>query len=496
MEEYDIYNDIAQRTGGDIYIGVVGPVRSGKSTFITNFMNAFVIPSASGYELERMRDELPQSAEGKTVMTTQPKFVPSKAAEITVNDTAKISVRLVDCVGYMVDGAVGHKDGKRERMVKTPWDSEPIPFERAAEIGTRKVIEDHATIGVIMTSDGSIRTELPREAYVAAEERTVNELKMIGKPFIVVLNSSVPDSKETRKLAAQLAEKYGCTVMPLNAATLKKEDVVKLFESVLYEFPLRDVYMETSGWIKALDGDSPIVKELVDMAQKLASGLNKMRDCYAEKPEDEQEENTSEYFDGYELKAVELDKGRAIYGVKEQQGLFYRALKDTCGIDIKDEFDLMSSLGELTKAKRAFDKMSKALEQVAETGYGVVTPTMEEMTLQDPVVIKQGSRFGVKLKASAPSLHIMRVDIETEVCPVVGTEQQSEDLVNYLLAEFDQNPKGIWQTNMFGKSLESLVNEGLNNKLTAMPLETQKKMRKTLSRIINEGRGGIICILL
>ncbi len=493
MEEYDIYKDIAQRTGGDIYIGVVGPVRSGKSTFITNFMNEFVLPSVSGYELERMRDELPQSAEGKTIMTTQPKFVPSKAAEIAIDDSTKISIRLVDCVGYMIDGANGHMDGDGERMVNTPWNDDPIPFERAAEIGTRKVIEDHATIGVIMTSDGSIKTELARDAYVAAEERTVNELKGIGKPFIMVLNSAVPDSKETKKLAAQLSEKYGCAVMPLNVAALKKDDVVKLFESVLYEFPLRDVYMESSNWIKALDCDSPIAKELVAMTEKLANKMNKMRDCYGAA---EGEEESGEYFCGYELRSVEPDKGRAIFAAKEQPGLFYRALKDTCGIDIKDEFDLMSSLGELVKAKRAFDKMSKALEQVAETGYGVVTPTMDEMTLQDPVVIKQGSRFGVKLKASAPSLHIMRVDIETEVCPVVGTEQQSEDLVNYLLAEFDQNPKGIWQTNMFGKSLESLVNEGLNNKLTAMPVETQKKMRKTLSRIINEGRGGIICILL
>lgn len=493
MEEYDIYNDIAQRTGGDIYIGVVGPVRSGKSTFITNFMNAFVIPNSSGYELERMRDELPQSAEGRTVMTTQPKFVPSNAAEITVNETSKISVRLVDCVGYMVEGANGHMEDGGERMVNTPWSDNPIPFERAAEIGTKKVIEDHATIGVIMTSDGSIKTELSRDAYVPAEERTVNELKSLGKPFVVVLNSSVPDSKETKKLAAQLTEKYGCTVMPLNVAALNKDDVVKLFESVLYEFPLRDVYMASSGWIKALDEDSPIVKELIGITKKIADGKTKMRDCYGEIAEGD---GCGEYFCGYELTSVELDKGRAVFAVKEAPGLFYRALNEVCGLDIKDEFDLMSSLGELVKAKKAFDKMKNALEQVAETGYGVVTPTMEEMTLQDPVVIKQGSRFGVKLKASAPSLHIMRVDIETEVCPVVGTEQQSEDLVNYLLAEFDQNPKGIWQTNMFGKSLESLVNEGLNNKLNAMPTETQKKMRRTLSRIINEGRGGIICILL
>lgn len=491
MEEYDVYNDIKERTGGDIYIGVVGPVRSGKSTFITNFMNAFVIPAASGYELERMRDELPQSAEGKAVMTTQPKFVPSEAVEIMLNESAKISVRLVDCVGYMVDGATGHKDGANARMVKTPWSDAPIPFERAAEIGTRKVICDHSTIGVVMTCDGSIKTELSREAYVAAEERTIAELKNLGKPFVIVLNSSVPNSQETKKLAKGLSEKYGNAVVALNVASLTKSDVVKLFESVLYEFPLRDIYVETSNWLRALGSANPIVRELVERSVAAATGKAKMRDCA---PSEEIAE--SEFFDGMELKRVELDKGRAVYAVKEKAGLFYRALKEECGIDIKDEFDLMASLGDLTNAKRAFDKLSKALAAVAETGYGVVTPTMDEMTLQEPQIFKQGSRFGVKLKASAPSLHIMRVDIDTEVCPVVGTEQQSEDLVNYLLSEFEQNPKGIWQTNMFGKSLDCLVNEGLNNKLAAMPMETQKKMRKTLSRIINEGRGGIICILL
>lgn len=491
MEEYDVYNDIKERTGGDIYIGVVGPVRSGKSTFITNFMNTFVLPSASGYELERMRDELPQSAEGKAVMTTQPKFVPAEAVTVSLNDTAKISVRLVDCVGYMVDGATGHKDGDGERMVKTPWSDTPMPFERAAEIGTKKVIADHSTIGVVMTCDGSIKTELPRDAYVAAEERTVAELKELGKPFVIVLNSSVPNSQETKKTAKALAEKYGNAVIPLNVASLTKADVVKLFETVLYEFPLRDVYVQSANWIRALDCENAIVTDLMEKSMAIVDGKTKMRDCVGGEIAVE-----SEFFDSVELKSVELDKGRAVYAVKEKEGLFYRALQEECGIEIKDEFDLMASLGDLVKAKRQFDKLSKALAEVAETGYGVVTPTIDEMTLDEPQIFKQGSRFGVKLKASAPSLHIMRVDIESEVCPVVGTEQQSEDLVHYLLSEFEQNPKGIWQTNMFGKSLECLVNEGLNNKLTAMPTETQKKMRRTLSRIINEGRGGIICILL
>lgn len=491
MEEYDVYSDIAERTGGDIYIGVVGPVRSGKSTFITNFMNTFVLPSVTGYELDRMRDELPQSAEGRTVMTTQPKFVPSEAARITLGEKAEISVRLVDCVGYMVDGANGHLEDGEARMVKTPWSDEPIPFERAAEIGTEKVITEHSTIGVVMTSDGTIKTELARDAYVAAEERTVAELKELGKPFVIVLNSSVPKSAETKKLANALSEKYGTAVIPINVASLSKDDVVKLFENVLYEFPLRDIYIETSEWIRALGSDNAIVTDVVEKASALAADRCKMRDCLAPF-----EMGESEFFDGVELKTLELDKGRAVYTVKEKPGLFYSALKEECGVEINDEFDLMSMLGDLVKAKRSYDKMQKALAEVAETGYGVVTPTIDEMTLEDPIVFKQGSNFGVKLKASAPSLHIMRVDIETEVCPVVGTEQQSEDLVHYLLSEFEQNPGGIWQTNMFGKSLDSLVNEGINNKLSAMPLDTQKKMRKTLTRIINEGRGGVICILL
>lgn len=490
MEEYDVYKDIAERTGGDIYIGVVGPVRAGKSTFITNFVNELVMPNVSGYELERMKDELPQSAEGKTIMTTQPKFVPSEAANIKLNDTVELSVRLVDCVGYMIDGANGHMEGENVRMVNTPWNSEPIPFERAAEIGTRKVIAEHSTIGIVMTCDGTIKTELSRESYVSAEERTVNELKELGKPFVIVLNSSVPQSQETEKLAVALKEKYGVAVVPLNVAQLSKNDITQLFESVLYEFPIRDICFETSEWIKALSADGEIVSELMQNTLTVANSVNCMSDCSIT------HEIDGEYFESVTLKSIELDKGRAVFTVKEKDGLFYRALNAECGVDIHDEFELMSRLGELSKAKRAFDKMSKALNDVAERGYGVVTPALDEMTLNEPEIFKQGNRFGVKLKASAPSLHIMRVDIETEVCPVVGTEQQSEELVNYLLSEFEQHPEDIWRTNMFGKSLESLVNEGLNNKLSAMPVETQKKMRKTLSRIINEGRGGIICILL
>lgn len=492
MEEFDIYNDISRRTDGEIYIGVVGPVRTGKSTFITKFMDALVLPKVDGYEKDRMRDELPQSAEGRTVMTTQPKFVPSEAFTIEVAEKMPVKVRLVDCVGYMVEGANGHMEGDSPRMVKTPWFEESIPFEKAADIGTQKVITEHSTIGIVMTTDGSISTDLGRNPYIPAEERAVGELKSLGKPFVVVLNSRVPDSAETIKLAGELSERYKAAVIPMNVLELSEADVVALFEKVLLEFPLRDVVVNTAKWIQALDSDNPIIKELCQRTEEFASTINKMSDCFRCDSLIEE----SVYFDGAELSKAELDVGRVVYTVKEKPDLFYKALSEQCGIDIGDEFELMAELSGLVNAKKQYDKLAAALDNAQETGYGVVSPSLDEMKLEEPEIVKQGNRFGVKLKASAPSLHIMRVDIETEVFPVIGTEQQSEDFVKYLLSEFDQNPEKIWETNMFGKSLNALVNEELSGKLAAMPQDTQKKMRRTLSRIVNEGKGGIICILL
>ncbi len=493
MEEFDIYKDIKSRTGGDIYVGVVGPVRAGKSTFITNFMEKLVVPKVENkHVLERMKDELPQSANGKTIMTTQPKFVPNEAVSVSVAENVDVKVRLVDCVGYMVDGANGHMDGEKPRMVKTPWSDEEISFIDAADIGTRKVINDHSTIGVVMTTDGSIATDLPRSAYVAAEERAIGELKAIGKPFVIVLNSTVPDSKETVKLAAALEEKYATPVMCLDVLNLTAEDITQMFEKVLMEFPLMDIEVKISKWLQALPFDDGIIKDLVDSLISSSESMHRMADYKLP----ESLFGDSEAFLQPQVENVELDKGKVTYSINARPELFYKALGDQCGMEITDDFALMSHIKSLAHAKREYDKLSVALEQVRETGYGVVTPTMDEMTLEEPQMVKQGSRFGVRLRASAPSLHIMRVDIQTEVNPVVGTEQQSEELVKYLLSEFENDPKGIWETNMFGKSLHMLVKEGLNNKLTAMPDETQKKMRKTLSRIVNEGKGGIICILL
>lgn len=493
MEEFDIYKDISERSGGDIYIGVVGPVRSGKSTFITNFMEKLVLPNVEDkYEKERMMDELPQSANGKSIMTTQPKFVPNEAVKLKLAENVEANVRLVDCVGYLIDGAVGHMDGEKPRMVKTPWSDDEISFLDAAEIGTKKVITEHSTIGIVMTSDGSIATDLPRNSYVQAEERAIGELKALGKPFIVILNSTVPASQETAKLAQSLSEKYDNCVMPLDVANMSQSDIIAMFEKILMEFPLMDVDVKCAKWMRALPYENKIVSALCEIVMEKTAEMSKMSDF--KKLEIDFED--SEYFENIKLDKAELGKGRVCFTVQPKENLFFTALSEECGVDISDDFELMSSLKDLVKAKKEYDKISAALEEVKKNGYGVVTPSMEEMTLEEPQIVKQGSRFGVKLKASAPSLHIMQVDIQAEVSPIVGTEQQSEEMVKYLLSEFENDPKGIWETNMFGKSLHMLVNEGLNNKLTAMPEDTQKKMRRTLSRIVNEGKGGVICILL
>lgn len=493
MEEFDVYKDISERTDGDIYIGVVGPVRAGKSTFITNFMNRLVVPKIkSKHVRERMTDELPQSANGKAIMTTQPKFVPGEAVSVNIADNIDIRIRLVDCVGYLIDGATGHLENDKPRMVKTPWSDEAIPFEQAAEIGTQKVITEHSTIGVVMTSDGSIDTELARAAYVSAEERVVNELKSLGKPFIVVLNSKVPQSTETVKLAASLSDKYETAVIPLDVLNMTENDIKDLFAKVLMEFPLRDVEFKIDKWLQALPMDNEIISSLLTKIADKTAAMKKMSDY---KAVDEAFVEGSD-FASVTVSAVELGKGKVTYELAAKPELFYKALSASCGMEITDDFALMSNMKELVHAKKEYDKISVALESVKKTGYGVVAPSLDEMTLEEPQIVKQGSHYGVKLKASAPSLHIMEVDIAAEVSPVMGAEEQSEDMVKNMLASFETNPKGIWETDMFGKSMHVLVNEGLNNKLNSLPGDTQKKMRKTLSRIINEGKGGVICILL
>jgi stage IV sporulation protein A len=493
MEEFDIYKDISERTNGDIYIGVVGPVRAGKSTFITRFMEKLVVPKIKSKPIrDRMTDELPQSANGKTIMTTQPKFVPGEAVSIKIADKFDVKVRLVDCVGYLIEGANGHLEADKPRMVKTPWSDEAMPFERAAEIGTKKVINDHSTIGIVMTSDGSIDTEIARTSYVAAEERVVSELRELKKPFVVILNSRAPGSAETVKLGQLLCEKYGVPVIPMDVLNFDERDVLKVFEGILMEFPLKDIEVKIDKWLQALPAENEIITCLITRLMDCAGGMNKMADYAATQNMFAE----SEYFERIEVTTLDMGVGKVVYTVSPKPELFYRAMSSACGMEIGDDFTLMAYMKEMTHAKREYDKLRAALDEVRRTGYGVVSPSLDEMTLEEPQIVKQGNRFGVKLKASAPSLHIMQVDINAEVSPIMGTEQQSEEMITVMLKDFEEDPKRLWNTDMFGKSLHMLVNESLNNKLAAMPNETQKKMRRTLTRIVNEGKGGIICILL
>ena len=492
MENYDIYSNIVARTGGDIYVGVVGPVRTGKSTFITKFMEKLVIPNMNNkLQKQIATDEMPQSADGKTIMTTQPKFVPSNAIKVQFKNKVTANVRLIDCVGYLVDGVVGHQEDDKPRLVKTPWDDNEIPFEKAAEIGTRKVIEEYSTIGVVVTTDGSI-SELPRENYVDAEERVVRELKTFKKPFIVVLNSKSPDSKQTLELVNELEGKYNVPVLSINVAEMNVDDLSLIMEKVLLEFPMCRFDVDLPKWMQALPVDSEIIADVIENIKNKSSSMNKMSD-YAELLS---LFDNSEKFSSAELVELKLSEGVSEFKIKAKEGLYYKVLSDECGENIADDYELISYIKGFSESKRKFCKIKQALADAEENGYGVVLPSLDEMNLEEPVLVKQGGKYGVKLKASAPSLHILKVDVATEVAPIVGTEKQGEDLITYIMNKFEDNPAGIWETNMFGKSLHDLVNEGLAGKLNAMPKEAQGKMRKTLTRMVNENRGGMICILL
>lgn len=489
---FNLYRDIAERTDGDVYIGVVGPVRTGKSTFISRFMEELVLPNMQqSPKRARVADELPQSGSGRTIMTTQPKFVPSEAVTVSMSEQATVRVRMVDSVGYLVEGALGTEEDGTARMVHTPWFDHDIPFEQAAEIGTRKVIADHATIGLVITTDGSI-TDIPREAYLEPEARVVNELKQLGKPFVMVLNSRNPEAEQTVKLQDQLSHKYDVPVLSLNVKEMELADIQNVFEQVLFQFPLREIRMTVPGWLHALDENHWLIQHVLDSIQAGASGVNKMRDhatfaaAFAESP----------YSEGLSTTGIDLGQGRLSFTLPLKDGLFNRILGEECGTEIRGDAHLLSLMKELVAAKTEYDHVADALRSVRETGYGLVTPTMNELTLQEPEIVQQGNRFGLKLKAHAPSLHMIRVDIETEVSPVVGSEKQSEELVRYLLEEFESDPQRIWNTNFFGKSLHELVREGLSNKLMRMPADAQEKVQETLSKIINEGNGGMICILL
>ncbi len=487
----NIYLDIAKRTNGDVYIGVVGPVRCGKSTFIQKFIQNFVLDNiANKHDRARANDELPQASEGNMVMTTKPQFVPNEAVKVKINNTI-MSVRLIDSVGFMVDGALGAYENDKPRLIKTPWSEEAIPFVQAAVIGTEKVIKEHSTIAIAVTTDGSF-TDIPRENYVEAERRTIKQLQATGKPFVVILNTNLPEDEMVKKMANNMQEEYQAPVLVMNVNELKKEDVDKIMTEILKEFPLEVVNIKIPKWLKPLPTDNPTVKEILDTVMEAIGETGRIGEYDTNKVLFD----NSDSFEPILNSSVEMGNGSISFEVVPKPDLFYKVLSYSCGMEIKDDYELVSCLKDLTTAKKKYDKISSALDKVNETGYGIVIPSIDEMELKEPEIVRQGGKCGVKLRAQAPSLHIMKVDVETEVSPIMGGYEQSEELVKYLLQEFENNPQGIWQTNMFGKSLESLVNEGLNNKLTSMPENLQNKLRRTLSRIVNEGKGGILCILL
>ncbi len=487
----NFYENIALRTNGDIYIGVVGPVRTGKSTFISKFMEQLVLPNVSNkFDRERMIDEMPVSAGGVTVMTSQPKFVPNEAVAVNLENT-DMKIRLIDCVGYLIDGVSGHTENDKPRQLKTPWSDNTMSFEDAAEFGTKKVITEHSTVGVVVTTDGSI-VGLSRENYLGSEERVVAELKAVGKPFVVVLNSSHPEQEDTKALAKKLSEKYGVPVMPMSVVNLTKTDIDKIIESLIMEFDIESIDVNLPNWLEVLDYSDDLIQNVVSEISSVSNGLTKM----GELKKSFKLFDDSEDFEAVSACTLKIGEGKAVFKIDPKPHLFYKVLSKQCGHEINNDYELVSYIKELSYAKTEYDKIAEALENVKETGYGVVQPTYEDMLLDEPQMVKSGGRFGIKLKAKAPSLHIMRVDVEAEVSPIVGTEAQGEDLVKNLMREFDTNPQAIWQTNMFGKSLNVLVKENLASKLGSMPVDAQRKMRKTLGRIVNEGRGGVLCILL
>ncbi len=487
-----IYKDIAERTGGDIYIGVVGPVRTGKSTLLKHVMEALVLPNIENANIkERTRDELPQSASGRTVMTTEPKFIPEEAVSVQLDENVSFNIKMVDCVGYLIDGALGHTENGSPRMVMTPWAKEALPFEEAAETGTRKVISEHATIGVMVTTDGSIG-ELPRESYIAAEKRVATELNELGKPYVIVLNSTHPKSEQTKDLAKELEKNYKATVLPLNCIELDEDDVKDILKAVLYRFPVKELRIYAPAWTDVLEKDHGLKKRINSYIRQTASSIRLLGDVKTafSKPEgDDGVINAA-------VRCLSAGDGCGKIDICIPNKVFYSILGETGGFDIHDEQSLARTITELSEVKKSYDKIKDALQSVNATGYGIVTPDKEDLTLEEPEIVKQPGGYGVKLKASAPSIHMIRADIKTEVSPMVGSETQSEELVKFMLKEFEEDPAKLWETNMLGKTLYELVEEGLTTKLEHMPEEARSKLAETLQRIINEGSGGLICILL
>ncbi|MDB5053808.1 MAG: spoIVA [Bacilli bacterium] len=492
LEKVDIFKDIAERTGGDIYLGVVGAVRTGKSTFIKRFMETVVLPNIRN-EADRVRaiDELPQSAAGRTIMTTEPKFVPNNAVQITVAEGLNVNVRLVDCVGYAVQGAKGYEDENGPRMITTPWFDEPIPFQEAAEIGTRKVIQEHSTLGVVITTDGSI-SEIPRSSYVEAEERVIAELKEVGKPFILIINSMKPTSEPAIELRNELASKYDIPVMALSAATMGEEEVTAALREVLYEFPVHEVNVNLPSWVMVLAENHWLRSRFENSVRETVQDIRRLRDV------DRVVGQFADYdfVDRAALAGMNMGQGIAEIDLYAPDELYDQILMEVVGVEIRGKDHLLQLMQDFTHAKREYDQFAEALEMVKATGYGIASPTIADMVLDEPELIRQGARFGVRLRATAPSIHMIRVDVESEFSPIIGTEKQSEELVRYLMQDFELNPLKIWESDIFGRSLHSIVREGIQGKLAMMPDNARYKLQETLGRIINEGSGGLIAIIL
>ena len=485
MQDNSIYKDIAKRTGGDIYIGVVGPVRTGKSTFIHRFLDSIVLPNIEDqYDRERTLDEIPQSANGKTVMTTEPKFVPDESVKINVGET-ELNVKMIDCVGYMVDGALGSEENGEARMIMTPWSETAMPFSEAAELGTSKVIGEHSTIGMLVTTDGTI-TDIPRESYIASEERVVSELKSLGKPFAIVLNSAAPGSDGAKELAAELEEKYGVPVALVSCPELDQDDIREILALVLGEFPIKQLKFKVPEWMQVLPREHALYRETLEKIDAFTDRTYKIGDIAAAVNE----------FDGIEVTRIDAGDGTGEMNIPLSKNAYYETLSELTGLDVSDDKKLFTAVRELAEIKSRYEKIENALSDVESKGYGIVMPTAEEMTLEEPRLVKQANGFGVKVTARAESIHMIKTGIRSEICPMVGTEEQAEQIVKYLIAEYEDAPERIWESNMFGKSLYDLVSDGMYSKLEHMPEESRVKLAETLERIINEGAGGLLCILL
>ena len=490
MDSFQVYRDMKARTNGEIYIGVVGPVRTGKSTFIKRFMDLLVLPNMTDeHARERTKDELPQSASGTTIMTTEPKFVPKEAASVRLSDDVEVKIRLIDCVGFMVEGASGHIENDTERQVKTPWFEYEIPFTKAAAIGTQKVIHDHATIGFVVTTDGSV-TDLPRENYIEAEEKTVRELKTIGKPFVILLNCKKPYSEETRTLQNELEQKYGASVVPVNCEQMKTEDIHEIMRQVLYEFPITEAEFYIPKWVEMLSREHRIKKDLLEQVRSVMTELEDVRRIVAK------EMNTdSSYIKDMTVEQIEMDTGKVRIQIRYEQSYYYEVLSELTGTQIKGEYELISTVKELASMREELSSLKDAFTNVKMKGYGVVTPSKEDIRLEEPVIIKQGSKFGVKIRSEAPSIHMIRANIETEIAPIVGSEKQAQDLAEYIKKE-SETPEGVWGTNIFGKTVEELVMDGMKNKIAMIGDESQIKLQDSMQKIVNDTNGGLVCIII